>query len=66
MPFTIGRHSHPRARPEQPGGDPPPPTGISYLDLIGAAHDSQLGERINYAALAGDDSPDRAHGGDQP
>jgi putative transposase len=54
-PFTIGRHAHPKAKPEQPGSDPAPPTGISYLGLIGAAHDSQLGERINYAALlAGD------------
>jgi putative transposase len=51
-PFTIGRHSHPRARPEQPGQEPPP-TGISYLGLISAVHDTQLGERINYAALAG-------------
>ena len=55
VPFTIGRHAHPRARPEQPGSDPAPPTGISYLGLISAAHDSKLGDRINYAALlAGD------------
>jgi len=54
VPFSIGRHSHPKAKPEQPG-QAPEPTGISYLNLIGAAHDSQLGERINYAALlAGD------------
>jgi len=52
-PFTIGRHSHPRARPEQPG-QAPQPTGISYLDLIGTAHDTQLGERINYTALLRD------------
>ncbi|MGO8961318.1 MAG: Mu transposase C-terminal domain-containing protein [Streptosporangiaceae bacterium] len=51
-PFTIGRHSHPKAKPEQPG-TAPEPTGISYLNLISAAHDSQLGERINYAALLG-------------
>jgi putative transposase len=56
VPFSIGRHAHPKARPEQPGTQPPP-TGISYLDLLGAAHDAQLGERINYAALAGDDQP---------
>ena len=55
VPFTIGRHAHPKAKPEQPGPQPPPVTGISYLNLIGAAHDTQLGERINYAALlAGD------------
>ena len=51
--FTIGRHSHPKARPEQPGHDNPPPAGIDYLALIGAAHDGQLAERINYAALLG-------------
>ena len=51
--FTIGRHSHPKARPEQPGHDNPPPAGIDYLALIGAAHDGQLAERINYAALPG-------------
>jgi putative transposase len=49
-PFSIGRHAHPKAKPEQPG-QAPEPTGISYLNLIGAAHDTQLGERINYAAL---------------
>jgi putative transposase len=55
-PFTIGRHAHPKARPEQPG-DQPAPTGISYLNLLGAAHDAQLGERISYAALAGTGQP---------
>ena len=71
VPFTIGRHAHPKARPGQPGQDPPPPTGISYLGLIGAAHDTRLGERISYAALAGGDGSavsgdgDRAQGGDQ-
>jgi putative transposase len=53
-PFTIGRHAHPKAKPEQPG-PAPEPTGISYLNLISATHDTQLGERINYTALlAGD------------
>ena len=50
VPFAIGRHAHPKAKPEQPGRAPEP-TGISYLGLISAPHDSQLGERINYAAL---------------
>jgi putative transposase len=51
VPFRIGRHAHPKARPEQPATAPAPPTGISYLDLIGTAHDTRLGERINYTAL---------------
>jgi putative transposase len=50
--FTIGRHAHPKARPEQPAAAPPA-TGIDYLALIGTAHDSVLAERINYAALLG-------------
>lgn len=55
--FTIGRHSHPRARPEQPGDQPPPATGIDYLALLGTAHDNrQLRPRINFAALFGDDA----------
>jgi putative transposase len=45
--FTIGRHAHPKARPEQPGPGDPPPTGIDYLDLIGTAHNTRLAERIN-------------------
>ncbi len=50
--FNIGRHSHPKARPEQPGAAPPA-TGIDYLALIGTAHDMRLAERINYTALIG-------------
>jgi len=52
--FKIGRHSHPKARPEQPGGQPPP-TGIDYLKLLDSAHEAgQLRPRINFAALFGD------------
>ena len=51
--FTIGRHSHPKARPEQPGSPDRPATGIDYLQLVGTSHDTQLAERINYAALLG-------------
>jgi putative transposase len=52
--FKVSRHSHPKARPEQPGTSPPA-TGIDYLALIGAAHHNVLAERINYAALLGGD-----------
>jgi putative transposase len=57
--FRIGRHSHPKARPEIPE-TPPVTSGIDYLRLVGTAHDAQLGERVNYHALAGappDDEP---------
>lgn len=41
VPFQITRHTHPKARPETP--EPPPAaTGISYLDLVSAAHHQHL------------------------
>jgi putative transposase len=53
--FKIGRHSHPKARPGQPGQDPPPVTGIDYLKLIDAEHEAgHLRPRINFAALFGE------------
>ena len=59
--FKISRHSHPKARPEQPRGQPPA-TGIDYLRLLDTAHDAgQLRPRINFTALFGG-SP----AGDQP
>jgi putative transposase len=51
--FRIGRHSHPKARPEQFAGDPPA-TGIDYLRLVDAEHTQHLESRINYTALFGD------------
>src|SRR6185436_17342941 len=57
--FRIGRHSHPKARPEHVE-TPPVASGIDYLRLVGTAHDAQLGERVNYHALAApppDDEP---------
>ncbi|HYY79895.1 MAG TPA: DDE-type integrase/transposase/recombinase [Actinomycetes bacterium] len=59
--FRIGRHAHPKARPEQPDTRPPPPTGIDYLRLLQAAHQQQLATRINYAALAHDVDADGHH-----
>ena len=55
VPHTIGRHAHPKARPEQPQAEPVPPTGVDYLHLLDAAHSEALKPRINYAALFGDD-----------
>jgi putative transposase len=51
--FRIDRHSHPKARPEQTEPSPPVTSGIDYLRLVGTAHDTQLGERVNYHALTG-------------
>ncbi len=54
--FRIGRHAHPKARPEHVQPPAPAPTGIDYLRLVDAAHDAALGGRVNYAALTGTDS----------
>jgi putative transposase len=50
-PFTIGRHAHPKARPEPPPPGQATPTGIDYLHLLDHARGQQLQEQINYAAL---------------
>ena len=46
----IGRHAHPKARPEIPD-TAPEPTGIDYLRLIDTTHTERLEARINYSAL---------------
>ena len=51
VPHRIGRHAHPKARPELPPAPPPTPTGIDYLRLVDAAHHDELAARINYFAL---------------
>jgi putative transposase len=48
--FSIGRHAHPKARPEHPD-TPAEPSGIDYLRLLDATHTQQLESRINYTAL---------------
>ena len=53
-PVRIGRHIHPRAKPEtQPSAAP---TGIDYLGLLAAQRDGELGgRRIDYADLGDSD-----------
>jgi Mu transposase, C-terminal. len=62
--FHIGRHAHPKARPEQLAGEPAP-SGIDYLRLIDAAHTQQLESRINYTALFSNGAGDQSQGVDQ-
>jgi putative transposase len=50
IPHRIGRHAHPKARPETPP-TAPRPTGIDYASLISAAHHTELAAGINYGAL---------------
>jgi putative transposase len=49
IPHTIGRHSHPQARPE--AAPAPAPTGIDYLRLLAERRDAELARSINYAQL---------------
>src|ERR1700746_271936 len=51
IPHRISRHAPPKARPETPL-PPPPVTGIVYARLLDAAHQAELAEGVNYAALA--------------
>jgi putative transposase len=54
VPRKIGRHSHPKAKPEEPG-TPPPATGIDYLGIIAAEHaEAARRHRIRYDALDSD------------
>lgn len=56
VPHHIGRHTHPKARPEQPP-PPAPATGIVYLPLIDAAHTAELANRVNFTALGAAPTP---------
>lgn len=48
--FSIGRHSHPKARPETEPSEPAP-SGIDYLRVLDTVHTGTLATRINYTAL---------------
>ncbi|MDQ1304436.1 MAG: putative transposase [Actinomycetota bacterium] len=50
-PLVIGRHSHPRARPETATTAPAPSTGINYLELVAADHHKATAAGINFHAL---------------
>lgn len=61
VPQVIGRHTHPRARPE--AGPPPAATGIDYLGLLADQHERRLADQarpIDYSALTA--SPDEGAG----
>jgi putative transposase len=51
IPHRIGRHTHPKARPETPPAPAPAASGIAYLPLIDTAHHAELAATVNYAAL---------------
>jgi putative transposase len=54
VPVRIGRHVHPKARPE--AAPAPVPSGIDYLGMVAARRAAELSRaRIDYAALTGVD-----------
>ena len=62
VPRVIGRHSHPKAKPEEPG-TPPPATGIDYLAIIAAEHaEAVRRHRIRYDALDSDSDSGNGNG----
>lgn len=64
IPVSIGRHTHPQARPDT--APAPAPTGIDYLGLLAARRETELAESIiNYSQLTlADVEPPAAHGND--
>ncbi len=59
VPLVIGRHVHPKAKPD-PSPPPRPQTGIDYLKMIEAQHREENKRRISYSGPpeeADDDSP---------
>jgi putative transposase len=52
VPFTVGRHRHPKTRTRD--GEQraePAPAGIDYLAALGDAHDAGLKEQVSYRSL---------------
>ncbi len=58
-PHRIGRHAHPKARPETPPDPAPAPTGIDYAAFLDTSHQAELAAGVNYAALTRSDSDSR-------
>jgi putative transposase len=52
VPFTVGRHRHPKTRTRGNGQrTEPAPTGINYLAALGDAHDAGLKDQVSYRSL---------------
>jgi putative transposase len=63
VPHVIGRHVHPKVKPT--AAAPVEATGIDYLRLLEAAHQRELGQTINFAALDEPDGTQTAHDNQQ-
>ncbi|GGW25865.1 hypothetical protein GCM10010339_95080 [Streptomyces alanosinicus] len=53
VPQHVGRHTHPKAKPETPA-EPAAPTGIDYLKVLEGEHAAATRKGINYASLIDD------------
>ena len=52
VPFTVGRHRHPKTRlPDSRPRTEPAPTGIDYLAALGDGHDAALRDQVSYRFL---------------
>ncbi len=64
VPQRIGRHVHPHAR-EEPGLQPPKPSGIDYLHLVEQRCRAELAKRIDYRDLSsGEDAEHDSENGE--
>ena len=63
-PHRIDRHIHPAVKPGAVAAADA--TGVDYLKLLDDAHQAQVGQAINYPALADDDTQPPAGDRDQP
>jgi putative transposase len=53
VPHHVGRHTHPKAKPETPT-EPVPPTGIDYLKILEGEHAAATRKGINYSSMMDD------------
>jgi putative transposase len=52
VPFTVGRHRHPKTRtPDRQARTEPAPTGINYLAALGDDWDTGLKDQVSYRSL---------------
>ncbi len=65
VPFTVGRHRHPKTRtPDGGQRTEPAPTGIDYLAVLGDGHDAALREQVSYRSLISPPPEEKQEKGD--
>ena len=63
VPFTVGRHRHPKTRtPDGRQRAEPAPTGIDYLSVLGDGHDAALREQVSYRFLVQENKQEEGDG----